>query len=145
MGKLFRVAGLVAAAMLMCTAGGCGVFYQAGTRYKASRMSGSLKAGESLLEVHRQWGEPDLRQYPSDTVEIWSYPYKTNTNDVTAALLYTSTKEGDEGTFLDLKFINGKLVSWDEAKHTMPAKERSGFGAGIGSPSIAAPGTTTRY
>ena len=71
---------------------------------------------------------------PGET-EVWSYPYKPNSNDVAAALMYTSTKDGDKGTFLDLKFVEGKLVSWQEAEHTMPAKERTGFGMGInGSP-----------
>jgi hypothetical protein len=145
MSKAFGAAGAIAGAILMLGLSGCGVFYQAGTRLRASRMSESLKAGEPMEEVHKQWGEPDLREYPSDNVEIWSYPYKTNTNDVAAALLYTSSKEGDRGTFLDLTFINGKLVAWDEKQHTMPAKERSGFGASFGSPSIAGPGTTTHY
>jgi hypothetical protein len=145
MSKVLGAGGAVAGAIMMLGFWGCGVFYQAGTRIRASRMSESLTAGESMLVVHRKWGEPDLREYPSETVEIWSYPYKTNTNDVTAALLYTSTKEGDQGTFLDLTFVNGKLVSWDEKQHTVPAKERSGFGASFGSPSIAGPGTTTHY
>jgi hypothetical protein len=145
MSKVFGAAGAFAAAIMMLGFCGCGVFYQAGTRYRASRMSESLRAGEPMTEVHRQWGEPDLREYPSETVEIWSYPYKTNTNDVTAALLYTSSKEGDQGTFLDLTFVNGKLTAWDEKQHTMPSKERSGFGASFGSPTIAGPGTTTHY
>ena len=72
--------------------------------------------------------------------EIWSYPYKPNSNDIVAGLLYTSTKEGDKGTFLDLKFVDGKLVSWAEAEHTMPPKERSGFGAGINAPAITGVG-----
>ncbi len=93
-----------------------------------------------MAQIHDKFGEPDLRQYPNDTSEIWSYPYKPNSNDVTAALLYTSTKEGDRGTFLDLKFVNGSLVSWTEAEHTMPAKERAGFGAGISAPPITGPG-----
>jgi hypothetical protein len=145
MAKIPGVAGVFAAAILMLGLCGCGIFYQAGTRFRAARMSGALKAGEPMREVHRQWGEPDLREYPSENVEVWSYPYKPNTNDVAAALLYTSSKEGDRGTFLDLTFVNGKLVSWDEKQHTMPAKERSGFGASFGSPSIAGPGTTTHY
>ena len=122
---------------------GCGVFYQAGTRIKASRMSDQLQQGESLSEVHQQFGEPSLRQYPSDTTEVWSYAYKPNSNDITAALLYTSTKEGDKGTFLDLKFTDGKLTSWAEAEHTMPPKERTGFGAGIDRGAILGPGNTS--
>ena len=127
-------------AMWVGNLAGCGVFYQAGTRIKASHMSDQLKQGESMSEIHKQFGEPSLREYPSDTTEVWSYAYKPNSNDITAALLYTSTKEGDKGTFVDLKFVNGQLVSWTEAEHTMPAKERSGFGAGISAPPISGPG-----
>lgn len=145
MSKFCRIATAALAAMLLAGLSGCGLFYQAGTRYRAVRMSESLKPGESMLTVHRRWGEPDLREYPSQNVEIWSYPYQTNTNDIAAALLYTSAKEGDRGTFLDLTFINGKLVSWDEKQHTMPAKQRSGFSAGFSSPTIAGPGTTVHY
>ena len=118
---------------------GCGLFYQAGTRLRAERIADSLKVGQSLLDTHQKWGEPDLRQYLANDVEVWSYAYKPNSNDVTAALLYTSTKEGDKGTFLDLKFVQGKLVSWSEAEHTMPSKERAGFGAGFVSPPIEPP------
>jgi hypothetical protein len=145
MTKVLRTAGTIAAAIAMLGIFGCGVLYQAGTRYRASKMSESLKAGEPMTEVHNQWGEPDLREYPSDSVEIWSYPYQTNTNDVAAAVLYTSSKEGDQGTFLDLTFVNGKLVAWDEKTHTMPSKQTGGFGASFGSPTIAGPGSTTHY
>ena len=119
---------------------GCGLFYQAGSRVKASRISNDIKPGESMVEIHNQFGEPSLRTYTNDTTEIWSYADKPNSNDIAAALLYTSTKEGDKGTFLDLKFVDGKLVSWAEAEHTMPAKERSGFGAGINAPAITGVG-----
>jgi len=121
---------------------GCGLFYQVGTRYKAERMSDKLKVGETLADVHSRFGEPDLRQYPTNQVEIWSYADKANTNDVTAELFYTSTKEGDSGTFLDLKFVQGKLVTWEEVQHTMPSKERGGFGTGFGSEPIASPNGT---
>src|SRR6266446_5821078 len=118
--------------LLWLLAAGCGVAYQAGTRLKATRMSDSLKVGESSPAVHHSWGEPDIRDYlPGDT-EVWSYPYKPNSNDITAALLYTSSKDGDKGTFLDLKFVGGKLVSWQEAEHTMPAKGHTGISMGIG-------------
>src|SRR5208282_3640349 len=101
--------------LILFAASGCGLFYQAGMRIKTSRMSDQLKPGESMSQIHTQFGEPTL--------------------------LYTSTKEGDQGTFLDLKFVNGNLVSWDEAQHTMPPKQRSGFGAGIGGPPLpASPG-----
>ncbi len=121
---------VLAAAMLFASAG-CGVAYQAGTRIKASHMADSIHDGESASEIHERFGEPAIRQYQANETEIWSYPYKPNSNDVVAGLLYTSTKEGDKGTFLDLKFVNGKLVSWQEAEHTMPSKERSGFGMGV--------------
>ncbi|HYB90801.1 MAG TPA: hypothetical protein VEC38_07135 [Candidatus Binataceae bacterium] len=130
---------IVAAAIFALAVAGCGLFYQVGTRVKAGRIADSLQAGQTMLDTHRKWGEPDLRQYLPGDVEIWSYPYKPNTNDVTASLLYTSTKEGDAGTFLDLKFVGGKLVSWSEVEHTMPSKERSGFGAGLGAPPIEPP------
>ena len=110
---------------------GCGLAYQAGTRIKATRMSDSLQVGEPSPQVHHSYGEPDIRTYlPGDT-EVWSYPYKPNSNDVTAALLYTSSKDGDKGTFLDLKFVGGKLVSWQEAEHTLPLKGHTGIGLGI--------------
>jgi hypothetical protein len=111
---------------------GCGLFYQAGTRIKASHIADSVQVGDSSVEIHRRFGEPDIRQYLANETEVWSYPDKPNSNDVAAAVLFTSSKEGDEGTFLDLKFVNGKLVGWDEAKHTMPSKERGGFGVGVG-------------
>jgi hypothetical protein len=122
---------IVAVATVGVTSG-CGVVYQAGTRIKAAHIADSLHVGQSALELHRRFGEPDIRQYlPGDT-EVWSYPSKPNSNDLTAALLYTSTKDGDKGTFLDLKFVGGKLVSWTEAEHTMPAKGHTGIGMGIG-------------
>ena len=120
------------AALLAIAAAGCGVFYQAGTRIKATHMASSLEAGESMVDVHKQWGEPDIRQYPTADTEILSYPYKTNSNDVMAALVYTSAKEGDKGTFLDLKFDGGRLVSWSEAEHTMPPKEGASYNFGLG-------------
>ncbi|HTR62230.1 MAG TPA: hypothetical protein VMH37_11045 [Candidatus Binataceae bacterium] len=122
---------------------GCGLFYQAGSRVKASRISNDIKPGESMVDIHNQFGEPSLRTYTNDTTEVWSYADKPNSNDIAAALLYTSTKEGDKGTFLDLKFVDGKLVSWTEAEHTMPPKERSGFGAGINAPGISGVGATS--
>jgi hypothetical protein len=125
----FAIFAAIAAAFI---ATGCGLAYQAGTRIKVTRMSETLQVGQTSPEVHHAWGEPDLRTYlPGDT-EVWSYPYKPNSNDVTAALLYTSSKDGDKGTFLDLKFVGGKLVSWQEAVHTMPAKGHTGIGLGVG-------------
>lgn len=135
-----RTAAVLALTVLAINLPGCGLFYQAGTRLKASRMSDNLKVGESMVDVHNQFGEPSLRDYTNDTTEVWSYAYKPNSNDIAAALLYTQTKEGDKGTFVDLKFIDGKLVSWNEAEHTMPPKERSGFAAGMTGPGIVGPG-----
>lgn len=116
----------------MVTVAGCGVAYQAGTRIKASHMADSIQVGQTAADIHQRFGEPAIRDYQPNETEIWSYPKKPNSNDVVAGLLYTSTKEGDKGTFLDLKFVNGKLVSWQEAEHTMPSKERTGFGMSIG-------------
>lgn len=132
-----RFVGAVVFAIVVGVAfAGCGVAYQAGTRIKASRMANSLEVGQTSPEVHRKWGEPDIRQYlPGDT-QLWSYPYKPNSNDIAAALLYTQTKDGDRGTFIDLKFVGGKLVSWTEAEHTMPAKGHTGLGVGIGGGAI---------
>jgi hypothetical protein len=122
------------ALLLLMLAGpaGCGLFYQAGSSYKVNKMENTLKPGMTSLEVHQQYGEPELRNYVNQHSEIWSYAKHANNGDVTAALLYTSAKEGDKGTFLDLKFEDGKLVSWDEAMHTMPAKQGPGFSAGVG-------------
>lgn len=118
---------------LTLAAGGCGVAYQASTALRASRMKSDLKAGESMPAVHEKWGEPDLRQDLSDNTEVWSYAARPNTNDIAASLLYTNVKEGDRGKFLDLTFIDGKLASWKEETHTMPAKTGGpGFSFGIG-------------
>lgn len=128
----FRGCALVAIAAALTAAAGCGVAYQAGTRLKATRMSDSLQVGQTSPEVHHKWGEPDIRNYlPADT-EVWSYPYKPNSNDLTAELMYTSSKDGDKGTFLDLKFVEGKLVSWQEAEHTLPPKGHTGINMGVG-------------
>ncbi len=124
----------VAIAALALAMGGCGLVYQAGSGFRAHRMSESLKLGETELEVHKQWGEPDIRTYPAENVELWSYAVHPNTNDMTATLLYTAAKPGDTGTFLDLKFINGKLAWWGKAVHAMPAKQGAGFSAGVGAP-----------
>jgi hypothetical protein len=110
----------------------CGLAYDASTYARASRMLRSLKPGQSSLEVHQNWGEPDMRQYVGDHQQVWSYAIQPNSNDVAATLLYTSVKPGDNGRFLDLKFIDGTLVSWNKAEHTVPAKQGSGFSFGVG-------------
>jgi hypothetical protein len=118
--------------MMGVIAGGCGLAYDASTHARASDMRKSLKHGESSLAVHDRFGEPDLRQYIGTDTEIWSYAVRPNSNDIAATLLYTSIKPGDNGTFLDLRFVNGTLVSWNETMHTVPAKQGSGFGYGVG-------------
>ncbi len=119
-------------AILVVAISGCGLAYNASTEVRASRMARSLKPGESSLEIHRKWGEPDIRQYSGRDEEVWSYAVRPNSNDAAATLLYTSVKPGDNGSFLDLKFIDGKLVSWNKADHTMPAKQGNGFSFGVG-------------
>jgi hypothetical protein len=111
---------------------GCGLIYDAGARVRTDRMMKQLKPGESTLQVHREWGEPDLRKDVSPRTEMWSYASRPNANDFTATIFYTSTKPGDSGKFLDLKFIDGKLVSWNEVRHTMPSKQGTGFSYGVG-------------
>jgi hypothetical protein len=115
---------------------GCGVAYQAGTQLRASHMRDSLKAGESMTEVRDRFGEPDIRTEEGNA-QVWSYASRANSNDIAATLFYTSAKEGDNGHFVDLKFVDGKLVSWSDAEHTMPAKRSTGvnygFTAGPGS------------
>ena len=117
---------------ILTAVAGCGLAYQAASSYRADKMEKSLKPGMSSLEVHQLYGEPDIRNYVNDKTEIWSYAKHANTGDVTAQILYTSAKEGDKGSFLDLKFNEGKLVSWETVAHTMPKKEGAGFSAGIG-------------
>ncbi|HLI78738.1 MAG TPA: hypothetical protein VKV03_02080 [Candidatus Binataceae bacterium] len=123
---------ITALTLLLVSIAGCGIFYQAASGYKVNKMENSLKPGMSSLEVHQMWGEPDIRNYVDQHTSIWSYAKHANSNDVTATALYTSAKEGDTGSFLDLKFNNGQLVSWNEATHTMPKKEGAGFSAGFG-------------
>ena len=118
--------------LLGILANACGVLYGAGSELRTTRMQHSLTAGETTLEVHNDWGEPDLRTDPDGNTEIWSYVALPNSNDVAATLLYTSTKPGDTDKFLDLKFIDGKLVSWNTVEHTMPAKKGTGFNYGLG-------------
>src|ERR1700731_314312 len=79
---------------------GCGLAYDASTHVRASHMLRSLKPGQSSLEVHQNWGEPDIRQYVDRNRQVWSYAIQPNSNDVAATLLYTSAKPGDNGSFL---------------------------------------------
>ncbi|HUY18352.1 MAG TPA: hypothetical protein VMV15_03920 [Candidatus Binataceae bacterium] len=110
---------------------GCGVAYQAGTEIKTSHMRDSLHAGESMHAVRDRFGEPDIRTDTGSDGEVWSYASRANSNDLAATLFYTSAKSGDKGHFLDLKFVNGKLVSWNNADHTMPAKRGTGINYGF--------------
>jgi|SRR5215469_9927040 len=132
--KLRLYAG-VGVMLAMC---GCGVAYQASTELRASRMQHNLKAGESKAQVRDRWGEPDLRQDSGQDTEIWSYAKRSNTNDIAATLLYTNTKEGDQGQFMDLTFVEGKLSSWKETTHTMPTKNGGpGLSFGVSGPGSA--------
>jgi hypothetical protein len=123
---------LLVLALFVATLGGCGLAYDASTHARAMHMLHSLKQGQSSIEVHQDWGEPDMRRYVGRNEQIWSYAVQPNSNDVAATVLYTSVKPGDNGKFLDLKFIDGKLVSWNKAEHTVPAKEGAGFTFGAG-------------
>jgi hypothetical protein len=111
---------------------GCGLAYQAGSKIKTSRMKDKLKPGETTVQVHLDWGEPDLRKDLGKNGQLWSYASRANNKDIAATIFYTSAKSGDEGKFLDLKFLDGKLVSWAETEHTMPAKQGAGFSYGLG-------------
>jgi outer membrane protein assembly factor BamE (lipoprotein component of BamABCDE complex) len=129
-----RLKALAAAilAVVALSLSGCGLAYQAGSQIKTSRMKDDLKVGETAAQVHEDWGEPDLRKDLGANSEIWSYARRPNSNDLAATIFYTSTKSGDEGKFLDLKFSDGKLVSWAESERTMPAKQGAGFSYGLG-------------
>ena len=141
MAKIGVVLCAVALGGLLAT--GCGVVYDASAEVRTARMSHALKTGESSLQVHKDWGEPDIRTDVDPTTEVWSYVAMPNSNDVAATVLYTSTKPGDSDKFLDLKFVNGNLVSWNTVERTMPAKRSSGFSYGLG-PSGAS-GPVTHY
>jgi hypothetical protein len=123
---------LLTLSILALAMSGCGLAYDASTHVRASRMVRSLKPGQSSLEVHQNWGEPDMRRYIGSGEQVWSYAIRPNSNDVAATLLYTSVKPGDNGSFLDLKFIDGKLVSWNKTEHTVPSKQGAGFSFGVG-------------
>jgi hypothetical protein len=111
----------------MVFAAGCGLAYQAAAEHRAAKMEEQLQTGMTPGQVAKQFGEPDIEEKPDDATEIWSYAKHANSGDVTAEMLYTSAKAGDKGTFEDLKFTDGKLVSWGEGQHTMAEKERGEF------------------
>ena len=117
---------------VMVFAAGCGLSYQAASEYRANKMERELKSGDTMAQVQEKFGEPDIEERPDDRTEIWSYAKHANSDDVAAEILYTSAKAGDQGTFEDLKFTDGSLVSWGEAQHTMPTKERSGLTTTLG-------------
>jgi len=117
---------------LAATALGCGALYQAGTRVRGHRMLGSLAAGQTAAEIRGQWGQPDIISDAANGGQVWSYAERPNSDDIAASLLYTSAKEGDKGTFIDLQMVAGKLQSWSEAEHRMPAKKGTAFGYSIG-------------
>ncbi len=95
----------------------------------------SLKAGQTMPEVRQQFGPPDIITDQNRNTETWSYAKRPNTNDIAVALLYTAAMAGSTGQFVDLRFVDGRLVSWSEQKQTMPAKQFFGsFGVGFGSP-----------
>ncbi|MGO9062583.1 MAG: hypothetical protein ACLQU2_35250 [Candidatus Binataceae bacterium] len=112
---------------------GCGAAYQASTQIRSHRMMDSLKTGQTMPEVRQQWGQPDIIKDQDQNTETWSYASRANSDDIAATLLYTAAKEGDTGQFLDLRFVDGKLVSWSKQTHTMPAKHQT-FGIGFGAP-----------
>lgn len=118
---------------------GCGVVYDAGAKLRSARMAHDLKAGQTTLEVHHDWGEPDLRTSVDGQTQVWSYVATPNSNDVAATLLYTSTKPGDTDKFLDLKFVDNKLVSWNTVEHVMPTKRGAGFSYGLGPSGASGP------
>ena len=118
---------------------GCGVVYDVSAKIRSARMAHDLKAGETSLKVHQDWGEPDLRTSLDAQTELWSYVSTPNSNDLAATLLYTSTKPGDTDKFLDLKFVDDQLVSWNMVEHMMPAKRGAGFSYGLGPSGASGP------
>jgi hypothetical protein len=124
---------LIAAVALLATAAfGCGALYQAGTQVRAHRMLNSLEVGQNATEIHGKWGQPDIISDGANGAQVWSYAERPNSDDVAASLFYTSAKEGDQGTFIDLQMVDGKLKSWNEAQHRMPQKKGTAFGYSVG-------------
>jgi len=92
-----------------------------------------LKPGETTLQVHKEWGEPDLRKDLG--AEFGAMELRPGARTATTWRRRSSTPRpspANEGKFLDLKFIEGKLVSWSESERTMPAKQGAGFSYGLG-------------
>lgn len=139
MGRLRWIVSYLCLAVLLPA---CGAAYQAGTQIRTRHMEQQLKPGMSSVDIRNKWGEPDIRRDVGKTTEIWSYAKHANSNDIAAQVFYTSTKEGDRGTFLDLEFDDGTLQSWHEAVHTMEPKEAGSFGYSIGLPSTSTTGST---
>ena len=95
----------------------------------------SLKTGQTMPEVRQEFGVPDIITAQGQNTEIWSYASRPNSNNLAVALLYTAAMAGDTGQFIDLRFVDGKLVAWSKQQHTMPAKQIfKNFGIGFGSP-----------
>jgi hypothetical protein len=117
----------VASVVAITLAAGCGLSYQAAAEHRAAKMEQELKPGDSMAQVRDTFGEPDIEYTPDDQTEVWSYAKHANSNDTFAEMFYTSAKEGDLGTFEDLKFVDGNLVTWGEGQHTMAAKDTSGL------------------
>jgi hypothetical protein len=141
--KKLSVVALLLAVLLQNS--GCGVAYQAGTQVRARHMQEALKVGETMPQVNHSYGEPDIRTDLSANTEVWSYAKRANSNDIAASLFYTSAKEGDKGQFVDLKFVDGKLVSWTEAEHTMQSKQHGGINYGFTAGSGAGSSTVTHF
>jgi len=133
--KFHRMNSRVLICLLAALITGCGAAYQASTQIRSHRMLDSLKAGQTMPEVRQDWGQPDIITDQDQDTEVWSYASRANTNDIAATILYTAAKAGDTGQFLDLRFVDGKLVSWSKQQHTMPTKRQNfGFGFGVVSP-----------
>lgn len=94
-----------------------------------------LKTDQTMPEVRQEFGLPDIITDRDQNTEIWSYASRPNSNNIAVALLYPAAMAGVTGHFIDLRFVNGKLLSWGEQKHTMPAKHFfEGFTIGFGAP-----------
>jgi outer membrane protein assembly factor BamE (lipoprotein component of BamABCDE complex) len=130
-----KVRRLICLLLYAAALAGCGAAYQASTEIRARRMMDSLKTGQTMPEVRQEFGLPDIITDEDQNIETWSYASRPNSNNVAVALLYTAAMAGDTGQFIDLRFVDRKLVSWSEQEHTIPAKQFfKGFGIGFGAP-----------